>query len=113
MDGSHLTYRRGASASLSDLSACFVPDPNIVAAVESGAAVIVICVDPVRMTMKYGNRGWRYCLMEVGALMHQMCLGATEIGVLCRPVGGYYDSALTELLVEDVLPLLTLVIASD
>lgn len=112
-DGLSLEWRQGSAVGLGSVVDAFVQEDNVVSAVQRGAAVVVICVDPVRMTMKYGNRGWRYCLLEVGAVMHQISLWAAGRGVACRPVGGFYDDALSELLDVEVLPLLTMVVASE
>jgi SagB-type dehydrogenase family enzyme len=38
-----------------------------------------------RMTRKYGNRGYRYILIETGHLMQNLCLIAQARGLGCRP----------------------------
>jgi hypothetical protein len=94
------------------LRECFAPDPRVYEALRFGSAVIVISADPTRITLKYGDRGWRYAFIEAGAAMHHILLLATEAGVDARPIGRFIDARLTELLGEPFLPLLTVLISA-
>lgn len=107
IDHDHGTMAKTGEISLKDLQDLFIPEPDVVAALDRGAAVIVIAVDPSRVTHKYGNRGWRYALMECGAVMHHITLAATSHEEEVRPIGGYFDAPLQEAICDPALPLLT------
>lgn len=47
---------------------------------------------------KYGERAYRYALLEAGHVMQNLCLTAAAIGLGITPVGGFADVALWELL---------------
>lgn len=51
-----------------------------------------------RTTQKYGDRGYRYALMEAGHLMQNVCLIAEREGLGCRPVAGFAEAAADEFL---------------
>ncbi len=55
----------------------------------------------VRMTYKYGDRGYRYVLMEAGAVCAQMCFSATALGLGSCQVAGFYDDAVEGLIGAD------------
>lgn|GEM_PF-5347066 len=112
IDSHRRSVLRGRDISLYEFRSLFVPDPSILEAVDAGAAAIVIALDPVRTTMKYGNRGWRYCLMEAGAVMHHLTLAAAELAVQCRPVGGFYDDEVSGALNSELLAQLILIIGA-
>ena len=78
------------------LQQMFVPDPGVAMAFDRGAAVIVIAADPRRITHKYGSRGWRYALMECGAVMHHIMLTAAARDEITRPIGSYFDLPLQQ-----------------
>lgn len=88
-----------------DVRDWLVADGSVEHFVEAGAALIVVCADPTRSVAKYGERGWRYILMEAGAVAHHISLLAADLGVSCRPIGGFYDRALGDAL-PGLLPLL-------
>jgi SagB-type dehydrogenase family enzyme len=70
--------------------ACLV-QPGIVA--DSAAIVVVTAVFP-RATFKYGDRGYRFALIEAGHQAQNLALTATALGLGVIPVGGYRDHAL-------------------
>jgi hypothetical protein len=111
IDHDHGRIRQCGHISLAELRSMFVPDHALTSALDRGAAVIVIAADPRRVTRKYGNRGWRWALMECGAVMHHMTLAATSRKEAIRPIGSYYDVPLTEAVCGPALPLLTIVVA--
>ena len=43
------------------------------------------------MTAKYGERGGRFALLEAGAVMQQLSLTATDLGLAGVVVGGLLD----------------------
>lgn len=53
----------------------------------------MICITSVsdRMTDKYGNRGYRYILLEAGHAAQNMLLAGTERGINILPVGGVHE----------------------
>src|SRR3989344_1701171 len=51
-----------------------------------------------RTRVKYGDRGYRYVLMEAGHMSQNLLLLSTELGMVNLAVGGYIDSKVTELL---------------
>lgn len=51
-----------------------------------------------RTRVKYGDRGYRYVLMEAGHMSQNLLLLATGLGMANLAVGGYIDSKVTELL---------------
>jgi len=51
-----------------------------------------------RTTQKYGDRGYRYALMEAGHVMQNVCLIAEREGLGCRPIAGFAEAAADEFL---------------
>lgn len=46
-----------------------------------------------RVRVKYGQRAYRFALLEAGHLVQSMLLLAQSEGIGCCPVGGYFDAA--------------------
>ncbi len=97
---------------LSQIHEALVPDPVIEDVIASGASLILICADPTGVISKYGSRGWRYALMETGAVSHQIALLASLTGAHCRPVGGFVDERVSDW-TAGLVPLLMVVIAVE
>lgn len=55
------------------------------------AAVIGLYADPTAMLDKYGERGGRFLLIEAGAVLQTLALGAAELGLIGYPTGGASD----------------------
>ena len=102
--------KKHGEISVAHLQQMFVRDPGVAMALDRGAAVIVIAADPRRITHKYGSRGWRYALMECGAVMHHIMLTATARDEITRPIGGYFDLPLQQAVCDPALPLLTILV---
>ncbi|MCK9300935.1 MAG: SagB family peptide dehydrogenase [Bacteroidales bacterium] len=51
-----------------------------------------------RCSCKYGDRGLRFVLMDVGALCQNLHLSAASNGLACCAIGGYLDQALNDFL---------------
>lgn len=66
--------------------------------VEKSAVVFIITGVLDRTRVKYGNRGYRYVLLEAGHLGQNICLLATELGLGSCALGGYIDNKVDELL---------------
>jgi len=55
-----------------------------------------------RTRIKYGERGYRYALLEAGHLGQNFCLLATELGLGSCALGGYIDQEVDKLLDIDL-----------
>lgn len=67
------------------------------AATSCHAAVLISAIF-MRTQYKYGERGYRFVLLEAGHLMQNLCLLAPALGLGLTPVGGYYDDRLHQAL---------------
>lgn len=76
---------------------------------------IIIAADLERQTNKYGNRGYRFTLMEAGHVAENVCLACTELGVGSCELGGILDEPLRkELELEDeIFPLIAIAIGKE
>jgi SagB-type dehydrogenase family enzyme len=61
------------------------------------AVVVVIAAVVERTKRKYGERGYRYALIEAGHVAQNLCLAAAALQVGCMNVCGFYDDRLNEL----------------
>jgi SagB-type dehydrogenase family enzyme len=75
-------------------------DPDLAA---NAAALVVVTAMFWRSRFKYGQRGYRFALLEAGHLMQNALLAAAALGVPARPLGGYYDRLLDALVGADSL----------
>lgn len=67
------------------------------------AAVIAVLTGVVRRTArKYGDRGYRYMLLEAGHVAQNLTLAAAGLGLGSCCGGGFYDDELADLLTADV-----------
>lgn len=55
---------------------------------------IVISALPQRSTIKYGERGYRFTVLEAGHASQNAILASRALGLEGIPVGGYYDEEL-------------------
>jgi SagB-type dehydrogenase family enzyme len=51
-----------------------------------------------RTRVKYGQRGYRYTMLEAGHIGQNVYLVSEALGLKCRGMGGSYDIALEQLL---------------
>jgi SagB-type dehydrogenase family enzyme len=63
--------------------------------------VVVITAVPGRSLWKYGDRGYRYLLLEAGHAAQNLNLAAVEAGLGCCNLGGFFDEELAGLLLVD------------
>jgi SagB-type dehydrogenase family enzyme len=70
---------------------------------QGAAAYIFISAVFVRSTFKYGDRGYRFILLEAGHLAQNATLTAQEMGLATANVGGYADRAIDRYLGLDGL----------
>ncbi|MDQ7992261.1 MAG: SagB family peptide dehydrogenase, partial [Propionicimonas sp.] len=66
--------------------------------VARAAAVFVVSFVPGRSLVKYGDRGYRYALLEAGHLVQNLNLAAAALGLGAVNLGGFYDDELAGLL---------------
>jgi SagB-type dehydrogenase family enzyme len=78
------------------LKAVFIPE-----AVELAAAAIILSGVFGRSKIKYGERAYRFVLLEAGHAMQNFCLAGTALGLGTCPIGGFVDDALNDLLDVD------------
>lgn len=70
--------------------------------IKNSAVVFIITSVLDRTRIKYGDRGYRYSLIEVGHVGQNICLLATELGLGICPLGGYIDTEVNKLLDIDL-----------
>lgn len=64
-----------------------------------------------RSTFKYGDRGYRFSLLEAGHVAQNISLVANALGLGCINIGGFYDRQIDELLNLDGLTHSTIYLA--
>lgn len=94
---------------LSLLIEAFYPDPSIGLSLNSGIGLLFICCDTRKSCGKYANRGYRFSLLEAGAVWQNIDLAANHFNIPIRAFGGFLDDKCSELLLlpEYVHPVLT------
>jgi SagB-type dehydrogenase family enzyme len=65
-------------------------------AYENASAVIFLVGGFDGICRKYGERGYRYLLLEAGHVAQNICLAATITGIQHVPVGGFDDDTVNE-----------------
>ncbi len=90
----------------------FVPEAAHPEILNRQVPVIFLSADLRRPSRKYGPRGYRYALIEVGAAMQSACLAAAEAGVPVRAIGGIEDDPVREYLQlpDGAVPILALLV---
>lgn len=71
--------------------------------VRSAAVTLFITAVFYRSTFKYGDRGYRFVLLEAGHVGQNLALTATALGLSAVNVGGYVDEVIDEYLGLDGL----------
>jgi SagB-type dehydrogenase family enzyme len=69
--------------------------------VDAAAAILLLTCNIKRVRQKYGERGYRYGLLDMGHLMQSLWLAATELDLGFITLGGFKDDAALELLPID------------
>lgn len=64
----------------------------------NAALTFIVSADMRPYLERYGERGYRFALLEVGALTHRLTAGASAAGLGSCIVGGYVDDALSDAL---------------
>jgi SagB-type dehydrogenase family enzyme len=70
---------------------------------EWAAALLVVTAMFSRSRFKYGQRGYRFALLEAGHLAQNVLLAATDLGLPALPVGGFFDRQLDSIVGADGL----------
>jgi SagB-type dehydrogenase family enzyme len=70
-----------------DLTTAFVQQDLL----ELAAAVVLVSAVFFRSVFKYGERGYRFVLLEAGHVVQNALLAAFGRGLAAVPVGGYFD----------------------
>ena len=93
-----LEWIEAAPVATSRLPPLFLGQPYL----HRAAALIVVSAIPRRSLWKYGDRGYRYALMEAGHVAQAIGLGAAALGVGCLCLGGFRDAELSDMLALDI-----------
>jgi len=78
---SHMPVEQLAQASL---------HPDVV---QAAATVLALCAAWDRLVAKYGDRGYRYALLEAGHMAQNILLTCTALRRAAVPIGGFLDDA--------------------
>lgn len=79
----------------------------------NASCIIVMTGILQRTTIKYGDRGYNYALIEIGHIAQNIYLLASALNINCCAIGGYkekYLSSLLDLDTDEEIPLYTLAI---
>jgi SagB-type dehydrogenase family enzyme len=87
---------------LDDLRAA-IPWPEIEPALQGAALALIVAGMFWRNRFKYGQRGYRFVLLEAGHAAQNAMLAATALELGSVPVGGFYDAPLDHALGFDGL----------
>lgn len=82
-----------------DLAGCLVQEELA----QQAAASLLVSSVFFRSTFKYGDRGYRFVLLEAGHLAQNAVLACTGLGLAAAPIGGYADRRVDRLLGVDGL----------
>lgn len=66
------------------------------------AAVLLVATDLNAPERRYGERGYRYALLEAGHVVQNLCLGATALNLGATPIGGFDDDRVNDALRDDL-----------
>ena len=66
--------------------------------VDQAGACIALVVSLSRLKNKYGDRSYRFALLEAGHIAQNLLLASTAEGVAALPVGGFIEDKLNALL---------------
>jgi SagB-type dehydrogenase family enzyme len=79
----------------------------------AASAVVFIVGDLERLCSRYGERGYRYLLLEAGHVGQNLCLAAESLGLSGVPLGGFDDELVNRALCSrDEVTLYSFVVGS-
>ena len=64
----------------------------------NAACILILTAKITKTTSKYGDRGYRYVLIDAGHIGQNICLVSQEIGLDVVPIGGFYDRKVSSVL---------------
>lgn len=64
----------------------------------NSSVVVIVSAIFLRNQVKYGERGYRHVMAEVGALIQNFYLVSTALGIGCCPTGGFLDDKFNKML---------------
>lgn len=67
----------------------------------NASSAIIITAFLERTCGKYGDRGYRYVLLDAGHLVQNIYLSSAALGLGCCTIGGFYDDSMNRLLGVD------------
>jgi SagB-type dehydrogenase family enzyme len=70
---------------------------------DGGAAALLVLAVFGRTRFKYGQRGYRFALLEAGHVAQNAVLAAAALDLAALPLGGYYDARVDDLVGADGL----------
>lgn len=103
------------TCAVSEILRTLVEGSGLGRVLETRPAIIVLSIDPHRVNAKYRSRGYRFALIEVGAILQTIHLRAAERGFPVRAIGGFRDRDLARLVdpSEALLPTLLILTRAD
>lgn len=85
--GDHALAQLGTEEPAKLLAESFLEGADI----STAPVIVVIAAAFGRTTAKYGDRGYRYILLEAGHVAQNIALAAVSLGLATFPIGGFYD----------------------
>jgi SagB-type dehydrogenase family enzyme len=70
---------------------------------QTAALIVFIAAMPERCVFRYGDRGYRFALLEAGAVVQNLNLIAGALGLACVNIGEYFDRQIDNILNLDGL----------
>ncbi len=88
----HCVIKHGSEISQSEISRIFLAQK----VATTSSLLLVISISLSRSRHKYGERGFRYALLEAGHIGQSIGLAAEYVGLAACGIGGYCDEMLRE-----------------
>lgn len=101
--------------SMSEVASMFIEDRSIQDSLHHAPSIVFFFADMLAITAKYGNRAWAFALIETGQLLCRLELLGNMDGMRTRPIGGFCEDRVTQLLelTPDTVPTLSLLLANE
>ncbi len=91
----HLLHRVADGDATRDLTDAM---PSARASIEASCVSIVLASVLPRIRFKYGERSYRFALLEAGHIAQNILLAAQDLGLGALPIGGFLDDHVNRLL---------------
>ena len=103
--------RSDISLQPTQVAAIFVQQSLADLTIAAEPPIFVLAIDPRRVCLKYGSRGWSFAWLEVGQLLCRLEAFAGMRRLSSRAIGGLWDDEVQTLLnVPNLVPVLTVLI---